>query len=263
MGIHITAFAIDCGGFRDWLAKPVGEVLFYIARHGKCEPPSFFAYDPHLRHRYHARANGEVLGFEITHPPTPAPVRIDSRDVSTTPLLSRQLGRYLRDESSYAMKFLFHSMSRCPNVAWVRLLTEGYRPGWIFSLLIASREVSLPPTELTDLERLCARILRGYNYPKPAYPLEPNDILAPPDSLPVFPAEDLDAKLGVLTPPECDRWFDLVDSVLMRNPKFRVPGDATDTEHEKMDEVVRSILASLATMRQMQASNPSMVTFIS
>src|SRR5690242_4456997 len=98
MGIRITAFAIDCGGFRDWLLKPVGEVLFYIARHGRFEAPDFHVNDPQLRHRYHATANGDVLRLSIAPEPKSPRVRISPSDVAKIPILARQLGAYLREE---------------------------------------------------------------------------------------------------------------------------------------------------------------------
>jgi len=63
MSTRITAFAVDCGGFRDWLGRSVGDALFHIAGNARLDLdlPIFGAYDPLHRYRYLVTSGRSVV----------------------------------------------------------------------------------------------------------------------------------------------------------------------------------------------------------
>jgi hypothetical protein len=112
MGIRISAFAVDCVGFRDWLHRPVGDVLFYIARHAVGEPPFFNVHEPESLPGYLISPNRDVLFYERGKGWKPVAEEVARR----TPLLMQPLGAYLSRGSVFDIKSLFYSLAACADV---------------------------------------------------------------------------------------------------------------------------------------------------
>jgi hypothetical protein len=84
-----------------------------------------------------------------------------------------------------------------------------------------------------------------------------------PGDLPVLPSEDLDEKMCVLSSVECERWFELIDLIRQRAPKFKAPqGTGSGIDDEEAEELVRFILKSIDAMRELSLQDPRLVTFI-
>jgi len=177
-------------------------------------------------------------------------------------VLNQAMGDYLRKEDSYDLHFFFSSMMTCSSEAWVRELIPAYRPDWVFGLLLGARKLPLCETQRTELERLCARVLRGYQYKTPAYPLVPHKSPPTAGSLPVLPNDDSDLRMAVLLPDEIARWFELCDVILEQNPRFPIPADWFEPDDGEMNEAVRNILKSLDVMRTLDFGDMRMVSFI-
>src|SRR5579863_6706988 len=66
MSTRIKAFAVDCGGFRDWLPRSVADVLFYVAKNAVGEPVFFGAFDAEPYRRYLISKKGGVNGMRAS-----------------------------------------------------------------------------------------------------------------------------------------------------------------------------------------------------
>jgi hypothetical protein len=178
--------------------------------------------------------------------------------------MGTRITAYALDADAFnSFLFLLDSLSACPDTPWVRKLTDGHRPHWLFSLLRAAREyLHLIPPLLHDLEDLTARLLRGYDCRTPAYPLHSAGRPPTPTDLPVIPADDAGKQMSVLSSDEFTRWLDLADHVAACTPTFIPPADWFDASEPDWDHHVRSMLGSFGAIRSTGYPNPKLVAFI-
>ena len=261
MGTRMTFFAVDVDGFCDWISRPVGAVLFYLAEHARTEQVFFHYYEQDLmRERYQINLKRDVVHIvrgeqgkgTLTE-------RVPSLDA---PELAEPLNRYLGRRSTYDLKFLLEALAACEDVACVQLLSEGHRPWWLFSLLRAAKETYLRPPVLADLERLCALFLRGYQFRPPVYPLQPHTAAPSPEAFPILVDENPDLRLAVLSAADYERWSQIVDELLDLDPLFRDPTEFLRLEDTFVDEHVREMLRALARMHEFAMTDPRLVSFI-
>lgn len=257
MGTRITAFAVDCVGLTRWLSCNIGDTLFYIMKHAVGEPRLFSAYDASSRNRFAVSDQRHVLQLHCSEKTTLTPAL-----AKQIPFLNQSLETLFRNNEPLTFKFFLDSVAACPEEAWARVLTDGHPPGWIFSLLHGARAASIPPEDLADLEILCARILRGFQYPQPVYQLTSYDQSPDAGALPVLPREDMDTKMSVFLPADLRRWFELTNRVVQSVQQFKSPLAWADIKDKEMDDWVRSNVSAVNAMRDLPMQEPRMVTFI-
>jgi hypothetical protein len=259
MGIRISAFALDHQPFDQFLDRSVAETLFFIAERSKGDHVSFHASDWSSKERYVVLPSRNVSRWRSGSNPVALTLNVAAR----IPLLRQSLREYLAAYSGYGMLFLLEALVTVPEIRWVSLLTEGHKPWWIFSLLSGARDAHLPPPQLRELEELCARFLRGYQYRSPAYPLESKGRAPMPGDLAVLPVDDPDIQIGVFAPDETLRWLELTRDVAERVECFQHRVRHLEIPDAEADEGVRLMLRSFDRIESLPYRDLRMVTFIS
>jgi hypothetical protein len=256
MGIRISAFAVDVAAFEPWLRRSVADVFFYLAQNvvGKTTFPS--AYDAELRRRYVITEQRQIRRVG----PNTAPLNLAMKDALAIPMLAQPVCDYLHRGNSNDLLFLLRSMAACPGLDAVQVLTDGYRPSWIGSLLHTARNIAyLPPPVMSELEGFFARMLRRWSC---GHAMKHHEEPPHPDKFPCLPPDDVDSQMAVLSDVECIRLFEILDELLSRNPRFVAPPLLHAAGDTDWDVWVREMIAALRNMATLPLRDPRMITFI-
>jgi hypothetical protein len=244
MGVRICAYAVGVPPLEDFLAHPTGRVLQYVVEHGNDREAAVAWWEADRGSIW--AMPGEAV-FRVQHGPKRGDKDVIPDAVcSCDPFLARVAGDFLRGEDGFKLNSLLRALSRCPDVGFIKWITEGYRRWWIGSLLeFTEQSRILAPEEYSRFVLLWQKVLRRYDCGKRLLPAVFDRTRF---DFPIIPADDSHMLMGVWTE-EAYFVVDRLEQILSLGPRFKLPpeevgiGSETDDDrNEWVHEMVRQFL---------------------
>lgn len=157
--------------------------------------------------------------------------------------------------------FLLRDLPVIDGKQFVHAITSGHRRFWIGSVLAAARTgVWLAPPNYDELSSFFARILRGWDCGI-ALKRQPQT----PDlrGFPILPHDDIDNRICVFDPAECQRFVELLDLLLQLQPTFgSPPGLGPQDDEFDWNMYACERLTEFMRLRELLVKEMHLVTFI-
>ena len=154
MGVRISIYAFDAGPLRAFLEKPVSEVLQYYVKHGTASHSSIIVYDELRDGNFHASIEKGIIFNKNGLTP------VSEEELLENPGLQRSAVQAFSADSDIALSMLLRCLSSCPEINFIKEITEGYRIWWVKSFLEHfERDLGFSPSDRKVVKNMLCRLI--------------------------------------------------------------------------------------------------------